>query len=64
VTETCEPISFKRSSALSAVLNLLRGGGDRAAQVHQGMHTTLANLKREGETTIADARSHLPEIGD
>jgi hypothetical protein len=31
------------------VLNLLRGGGDRAAQVQQAMHTTLANLKREGE---------------
>ena len=54
----------KGRSALSAVPNVLRGGGDRAAQVQQAMHTTLANLKREGETTIADARSRLPEIGD
>jgi hypothetical protein len=53
VTETCEPISFKRSSALSVVINLLRGGGDRTAQVRQGMHTTLANLKREAENTAA-----------
>lgn len=49
VTETCEPISLKRSSALSALLNLLRGGGDRVEQVQDGMHTTLANLKREAE---------------
>ncbi len=53
VTETCEPISFKRSSALSAVLNLLRGGGDRVAQVQQGMHATLTSLKREAETATA-----------
>lgn len=64
VTETCEPVSFKRTSALSAVLNLLRGGGDRVAQVQQGMHTTLATLKREAETTVATRHSHRPETSD
>jgi hypothetical protein len=57
VSQVCEPIAFKRSSGLSAVLNLLRGGGDRVHQVHRGMHTTLANLKREAES--APARSPL-----
>lgn len=51
VTQTCEPISFKESSALSAFLNLLRGGGDRVDQVQRGMLATLANLKREAETS-------------
>jgi Polyketide cyclase / dehydrase and lipid transport len=53
VTQDCEPITFKRSSPLSAFLNLLRGGGDRVDQVHRGMHTTLANLKQDAESTPA-----------
>jgi hypothetical protein len=52
VTESCEPVSFKRSSVLSVVLNVLRGGGDRVEQVRRGMQETLANLKREAEAVV------------
>jgi hypothetical protein len=49
VSETCEPLSLKRTALLSFVLQLLRGGGDRADQVRNDMDATLAELKREAE---------------
>ena len=52
VTESCEPVSLTRSGALSFVLNVLRGGGDRVEQVRRGMQATLANLKGEAEAAL------------
>jgi hypothetical protein len=52
VTEWCEPVGLTRSGALSIVLNVLRGGGDRVDQVRRGMQATLANLKGEAEAAL------------
>jgi hypothetical protein len=52
VTETCEALNLERSGLLQALLTLLRGGGDRAAQLQRGMDATLAALKTEAESAI------------
>jgi hypothetical protein len=49
VTESCEPVSVTRSGALSLVLDVRCGGGDRVDQVPRGMQATLADIKLEAE---------------